>query len=58
MPIEIKEMVIRATIVDSDCCGQSEQSEAASVTSKINKQQIVEECVEQVLNVLERMKDR
>lgn len=58
MPIEIKEMVIRATIVDSDCCGQSEQSETASVTSKINKQQIVEECVEQVLTVLERMKDR
>ncbi len=58
MPIEIKEMVIRATIVDSDCCGQSEQTEIASATSKINKQQIVEECVEQVLNVLERMKDR
>ncbi len=58
MPIEIKEMVIRATIVDSDCCGQNEQTETASVTSKINKQQIVEECVEQVLNVLERIKDR
>ncbi len=58
MPIEIKEMVIRATIVDSDCCGQSEQTETALVTSKINKQQIVEECVEQVLNVLERIKDR
>ena len=58
MPIEIKEMVIRATIMDSNCCGQSEQPESASGSTQINKQQIVEECVEQVLSVLERMKDR
>lgn len=58
MPIEIKEMVVRATIMDSNCCGQSERSDPVSGSTQINKQQIVEECVEQVLRVLERMRDR
>ena len=61
MPIEIKELVVKATIVESNrerASVQETSSSATSTTEGLNKQQLVEECVEQVLSILERKKER
>lgn len=60
MPIEIRELVIRATVVD-DTRGASEPDGPPGVAAgrpALRTEQIVEECVEQVLAILKLKKDR
>ncbi|MDY6855093.1 MAG: DUF5908 family protein [Thermodesulfobacteriota bacterium] len=62
MPIEIKELIIKATIADEDR-GSSDGRRnggftSVSNTDSIEKWQIIEECVNQVLTILEQNKDR
>ncbi len=54
MPVEIKELIIRATV-----SGGSEKTEApgAGMTGD-DKEEIIEACVEQVLKILERARER
>jgi len=72
MPIEIRELIIRATItggavgegknaaVDGDAADDEEKSAAAAEldTADISDREIIAECVEQVLKILERQKER
>ncbi len=53
MPIEIKELIIRATVEDQAERVQNEQQGTAE-----ERAQLVEECVEQVLFILQREKER
>lgn len=50
MPIEIKELIIRTTIRDEDAETRS--------TPNLKIENIVEECVEQVLDILKRKEER
>lgn len=52
MPIEIRELVIRSTVSEGGA-GREPGNRAA-----INKEEIVEECVEQVLDILKRKEER
>ncbi len=54
MPVEIKELIIRATIVD----GKDSQSQQQTVENIQAKEEIVAACVAQVLKILERKKER
>lgn len=55
MPIEIKELVIR-TVVGRDSGVESSGEAAASET--VNTEEIVQECVRQVLRVLKKDRER
>jgi hypothetical protein len=52
MPIEIRELVIRATI------SEDEERQSSPGDSQISKKAIIEECVEQVLDILKRKEER
>jgi len=55
MPIEIRELIIKAEISDTGGnagSGNSEQS------NNVDKQQIIQECVDQVLEILKKEKER
>lgn len=54
MPIEIRELVIRATVEG----GEAQQQENASNKKQEDPQQIIEECVAQVMKILERQSER
>ena len=53
MPIEIKELVIRATVETGGADKASAPAKAAE-----QKQEIVADCVEQVLEILRRERER
>ncbi|MEM7105410.1 MAG: DUF5908 family protein [Bacteroidota bacterium] len=52
MPIQIRELVIKTTVSDK------KSAEAASAKVKVDKDAIIAECVDQVMDLLERQKDR
>ena len=55
MPIEIRELIIRAVAVDdNDVPGRP----SASVVGSFNTNDIVQKCVEEVLEILERKEAR
>ena len=54
MPVEIKELIIRANIVDSN----KNISELQSEENIGEKQEIIAACVAQVLKILERKQER
>jgi hypothetical protein len=56
MPVEIRELVIRAVIVDDQSGGDGE-GDSSSDSSKDNKD-IIQECVNQVLKILKKDKNR
>ncbi|MDJ0515644.1 MAG: DUF5908 family protein [Trichodesmium sp. MO_231.B1] len=53
MPVEIKELIIRANIVDSN-----ETNSESQVENTGEKQEIIAACVAQVLKILERKQER
>ncbi|NEQ36045.1 MAG: hypothetical protein F6K40_07000 [Okeania sp. SIO3I5] len=55
MPVEIKELVIRANIVNNN---NDENSESESEETTGQKQEIIAACVSQVLKILERQRER
>lgn len=54
MAVEIKELIIRATVVN-DQQGDSDKADDIDAESK---EAIIETCVNQVLKILERSKER
>lgn len=55
MPVEIKELIIRMEIKE-DSAEQPEKSE--DITGSIEREEIISACVEQVLKILERQRER
>jgi hypothetical protein len=60
MPVEIKELVIRTVVAPeaSPARGEERAADAPSVPRAAGGEELVEECVRQVLRVLERKKER
>lgn len=60
MPIEIKELHIRVTVnaPPGDGAQQSAPSPARSESNAADKEAIVAECVEQVLQILQEKRER
>jgi hypothetical protein len=58
MPIEIKELVIKASVVDGSSPDAAGLSDPGASRPPLNTEQIVEACVEQVLSILEQKRDR
>ena len=53
MPIEIRELVIRASIVNS----KTEESSSSESQSK-DRESIIAECVDQILQILRKQEER
>jgi hypothetical protein len=62
MPVEIKELVIRAVVKAAkdpmDEAGGSAEAAAAAPRDAAGTEDIVQECVRQVLHILARKKER
>ena len=62
MPVEIKELIIRAVATEArkqdDEDGASEAEEVEAETGADPQQALVEACVRQVLTILKRSKER
>ena len=57
MTIEVKELTINATVMKNpDSCGEKEKS--GSGLSEYDKDQIISNCVEQVLNLIKASRER
>jgi len=56
MPIEIKNLVVKASITGPTSNTRGSFREAGITSDE--KQQIIQECVDQVLDILERKKNR
>jgi hypothetical protein len=55
MPVEIKELIIRAVAVDESVEGPERPVLRSETT---DKETLIEECVRQVLKILKRSKER
>lgn len=58
MPIEIKELIIRATVEARGGGGGERPAAQAPGGGEAQKRQIVAECVEQVMDILRRERER
>ncbi len=55
MPVEIRELVIRAVVKDE----RNQNQDTAVMTEELqNQQALIEECVKQVLKILKRKQER
>lgn len=54
MAVEIRELVIKATIVDEQDDNRSENT----VSSVADKEEIIQECVNQVLKIIKKSNNR
>jgi hypothetical protein len=53
MPIEIRELIVRATVRD-----RASERQTGSNERRAQKEEIIQECVEQVMEILKRKKER
>jgi hypothetical protein len=53
MAIEIRELIVKATVRDRES-----ERQIGSAESRAKKEEIIQECVEQVLEILKRKKER
>ncbi|MBN1301237.1 MAG: hypothetical protein JW995_08455 [Melioribacteraceae bacterium] len=53
MPVEVKELVIKAVIN-----GEMKKKEKIRPEEKIDREEIIQDCVEQVLEILNRKNER
>lgn len=58
MPVIIRELVIRATVSDTPASTGSGGSSTASAAANNEKESMVKEIVEQVLEIIEKQKER
>ena len=53
MPIEIRELIIKATVRD-----RASERQPGSRELRSEKEEVIQECVEQVMEILKRKKER
>lgn len=58
MPLEIRELVIRASIHDGDASENDSQGQLGNGTNGNNQADIIAACVEQVLAILKEQSER
>ncbi len=58
MPVIIRELVIRATVSDTPPGAGSGGSSTASAAANNDRESMVKEIIEQVLEILEKQKER
>lgn len=59
MPIEVRELHIKAVVQDADCnTSNNQNNNTSSAPSDNSTNSIVEQCVEQVLNILKEKRER
>ena len=61
MPIEIRELIIRSVVSDdapAPTSGGSDQGGDAPASAPVSSDQLVQECVRQVLQILARERER
>jgi len=58
MPIEIKEIHIRVNVTSEECESNEKNHRSETQQSPVNMSRFVEECVEKVLEVLDRKQQR
>lgn len=58
MPVEIMELIVRAHVQDPASGSSSSGSDESNSDAAAQKQTLVEECVEQVLEILRRRNER
>jgi hypothetical protein len=57
MPVEIKKLIVKA-IVDSSGSKQGDDTNSSSSKTPIDQEQIIKNCVKQVLQILKQTKQR
>ena len=58
MPIIVKELIIRATVTDSQGKNDTPSVSSGPAINNDEKEQLVATCVQQVLEILEKKKER
>lgn len=58
MPIEIRELVIRARVEEADAVSQSQNGGRSRQSTLVDKEAIIAACVEQVLQILADKQER
>ena len=58
MPVVIKELIIRATVNDAPASAGTTTSNTSSQNSMADREALVQDCVEQVLEILQKKKER
>lgn len=58
MPIEIKELIIRASVRDATDQSNNSNAKPVSQTNSSQEEQIVARCVEQIMDILKIQNER
>ncbi len=58
MPIEIRELIIRATVSDAAAAGSGGGDGASTPTGNPSGPEIIQECIEQVFKIMDDKKER
>lgn len=58
MPIEIMELVVRASVGNTNQTGQAGYESGSSDVGEASRRQIVQDCVDQVLDILRERQER
>lgn len=58
MPIEIMELVVRASVTNTSETTQSGSGSAATVVDEASRQQLIQDCVDQVMDILRERQER
>lgn len=58
MPVEILEIVVRANVQEPETTPTPSQTDNGIENDNFQKQQLIEECVEQVLEILRHKEER
>ena len=58
MPIEIMELVVRASVNSSSQSSQDGSGLASEAVDETSRQQLIQDCIDQVLDVLRERQER
>lgn len=58
MPVEILELIVRATVQDQAVSSSIPASNGSGEVDQFQKKVLIEECVEQVLEIMRRREER
>lgn len=58
MPIEIMELVVRASVNSTDQSSRAGSESVLATIDETSRQQLIQECIDQVLDVLRERQER